>query len=919
MEEKFRILNGEALADALQSRIAELKALIDIGSSKNSVPESLHLLLELSNEPLKNTHLSDLERLIPPSPPKELTWADIIADDPLEGEIWDDVDFAAESSDAWSGDETAVLPIRERLRRVGEEFDSTNNAKRRKKRRGDEESDDEEEYRTSRVEGLLVDGDRAGLETLKTAQYWVRGVEPTENEVDVALGGATDCMCICNHLIDYTLANIPDTVNQVWIVSELQALREVIFMLLGHPCALLKRGDGDDAFIVRIDLEVLEKRFALRHASLKGFEAVLEWFAVQGTNLNRIREFTRNKEDSPERQSFVAAVEEKVIALDKELIAIEEKYVGKSELIDAFTLADYPLMLCCLGESQVVSLLALQSQLEPLIRPFASLCRIITNLNNSSHLEQLYLAACALQSTGNMPAYNFIATIFFSCLRTYLRPIRLWMEEGLIPPASDFLIAQIEPTAEVELGNFWHSQFHLRRKPHGSLNAPSFVHPVAQRILTTGKSVVFLKLLLPTAEDAPTANYNLEITFEDVCYPGTELAPFSSLFLAAFNRWITARHHSISSRLRRHLFENCGLWKSLDALDLIFFARNGFLFESLAQGIFEKLDRKAATWNDRFLLTEQVQSVFSSAPQIESHRLRMVVRKENLFSRSTHKDTTGRKTVNSLENVEVEYRLPWPVLNIVRQDSFVTYRRVFTFLLQLRRARYLLERLSLRRRPADAEAKVFYALKQRLLWFSGVIVGYITDLVLRPLTALLKQDLGKADDVDGMVATHAAFIDKIKEHCLLGTKLAPIHKGIISILNLAVKFSRVHSAFHSQSSEETSAPGKGGRRRRRHKGQDSSDEDDEDVGYEGSAPGSPSSTGMTTILGRELDEDDEDEDDDEQARYMKRLGAIHEEVRGLVGFVKEGLRGVARAGVMPHLEMLAEALEGYGAGWNGPA
>lgn len=200
LEEKFRILNGEALAAALQTRIAELKALTDIGSSTNSVPEVIHLLLDLSNEPLKNTHLADLERLLPPSPPKQLTWADIIADDPLEGEIWDDVDFAAESSDVWSGDETAVLPIRERLRRVGEEFDSRSNAKRRKKWRENDESDGEEEYRTSGAEVHVVDGDRDGFETLKTAQYWVRGVEPVENEVDVTLGGATDCMHIRNYL-----------------------------------------------------------------------------------------------------------------------------------------------------------------------------------------------------------------------------------------------------------------------------------------------------------------------------------------------------------------------------------------------------------------------------------------------------------------------------------------------------------------------------------------------------------------------------------------------------------------------------------------------------------------------------------------------------------------------------------------------
>ena len=71
-------------------------------------------------------------------------------------------------------------------------------------------------------------------------------------------------------------------------------------------------------------------------------------------------------------------------------------------------------------------------------------------------------------------------------------------------------------------------------------------------------------------------------------------------------------------------------------------------------------------------------------------------------------------------------------------------------------------------------------------------VGYITALVLHPLT--VKRELGKSD-VDGIVSTQAAFIDKVKGHCLLGTKLAPIHEGIISILNLTIKFSRVHSAF----------------------------------------------------------------------------------------------------------------------------
>ena len=102
-------------------------------------------------------------------------------------------------------------------------------------------------------------------------------------------------------------------------------------MLLGHPCALLRKGRAGDENTVWIDHSVLEKQFALRHTSLRGFEMVLGWFAEQGTSLNKIRAFTRNHEDSPERQSFIAAIEDKLAELDQELVAIEEKYVGKGE------------------------------------------------------------------------------------------------------------------------------------------------------------------------------------------------------------------------------------------------------------------------------------------------------------------------------------------------------------------------------------------------------------------------------------------------------------------------------------------------------------------------------------------------------------------------------------------------------------
>jgi len=55
----------------------------------------------------------------------------------------------------------------------------------------------------------------------------------------------------------------------------------------------------------------------------------------------------------------------------------------------------------------------------------------------------------------------------------------------------------------------------------------------------------------------------------------------------------------------------------------------------------------------------------------------------------------------------------------------------------------------------------------------------------------------------------------------------------------------------------------------------------------------------------------------ENEAYARQIGHMSERFNTLLEFVRAGLRGVARAGVMPHLEVLAEDLEGPGRG-GGP-
>ncbi|CUS07192.1 unnamed protein product [Tuber aestivum] len=907
LEEKFRVFNRDDLADAFRSRLNELPSL-----TSGFTPEILSLFLSLSDRPLQNSDISDLELLARPDVPKELTWEDIISDDPMEGEIWEDVDFGAESSDEWSDDGYT------RPRSRDEFVENLRNEAEDRKRNAPGAGDGDTDYRASGVEGFMAQGDEGGLELLKKAQYWSEKVLPIEQETDVSLASGG--------------------VNNISLISELQAMREVIFMLLGYPCLLFHKKPNDATLLV--DTADAMKRFALSHASLPAFRAILSWYADKGTNINVIRTFARSKNsttDFPEHQTFVASVWDKLAILDQHLIKLEELLLVGNKGLD-----------------QIVSVLALQGELEPFLAPYDLLSDVIVELPKTGkppadlalqHLECLFRLACRLQSIGDQISFKFITDIFFSCLRTYLRPIHQWMESGeLRKDDKVFLISKTRSDEEVELGGLWSDQYSLRKDASGALKAPVFVHAAAARIFITGKSVVFLKRLLE--HDIPSSAIPLQpqpvgavdIDLSTVYKNGEYLAPFSDMFAAAFDKWINDRHHSVSSRLRDILYQDCGLWKSLDAIECIYLCKNGHLSDAFSQAMFEKVDKGVQTWGDRFLLTELLQGVYGGVACVEVDRVRMRAKMEGMKSLRER-----RRTVKMWKGLELNYVLPWPIMNVIRKESFEMYNNIFTFLLQIRRAKYMLERLTLLKEDfrflgESGEGAIYYSLRHRLLWFANIVYYYLTNLVLTPQTTHMRQEMARAVHVDGMIQAHDTYIQKIKDQCLLGAKvpaifpsprrphsadltvkqLAPIHQAITSILDISILFSDAHLA-HSTALKTLDAPNasihdisvfiSSHTPRRRHRRRQK-------------RTGEPRSDNY--LSGSNSDSEDYEEEENfegmnsyisfENEAYARQIGRMSERFNTLLEFVRAGLRGVARAGVMPHLEVLADDLEGPGRG-----
>ena len=492
-------------------------------------------------------------------------------------------------------------------------------------------------------------------------------------------------------------------------------------------------------------------------------------------------------------------------------------------------------------------------------------------------LEAFYSSTTIAQMSGNEELYKTIGGLFFSCLAVYLRPLRRWMEDGELS-SGFFIKASTEEDAKLSQWERYNVEVDEEGEP---ANTPAFLHVAVNKILTSGKSLVVLKKL--GRYDAMRATWSSAeppLTFESVCGGKMSgLLPFPELFDEAFDTWVKAKHHTTSSMLRKCLFEECGLSTSLDALEWIYFLSDGATSTLLAHSIFARLVKGKHGWNDSFTLTELCRETIGQLPEMQPENLRVTTTR---FAADVDK---ARRTVRSLASISISYRLPWAVGLIIRPATLTTYRRIFTLLLQLRRASSI---LTASRLLETSEPQIYYLIRTKLLWFVQTIYHYLTSNVLVPNIVIMRQEMGEADDVDKMLGSHNDFIKRLHDQMLLGKRLELIHKTILQVLDLAIGLedAREVALDHSHIPLE--------------KGKE-----DMDSEFESSS-----------------DEEEEDEEDKElddelmsdvptppRRSYRETLGYLNNEYERMVEFVTAGLRGVARTGKEEMWDVLAEKLE----------
>lgn len=841
--EKFRVLNKDDFADSLSVRLSEVESQRD-----SWMPEILSLLQQLSDRPadVSQAPRFSLADFGDSSPTLKWTELDSAGSAFADEDIWAEVDYGGSSSEdegsTVSSDVSIPRIIPQSAKPLQEEFEVP-----------------EEFIQSGEDEELIA--------TIKTGHFW-----------------------------EYDSAAVREfSESHTRFITELQATREILFMLQGLPTSLFWQLDNSIA---------VDRRYALRHASNTAFLQILRSCADIGVRLSAVRRFVKISQSVIFVQTFTRGLEAMLHDFDTFLSGLQLRYLSTDRKI-------------------TVSLLQLVEDIRTKVRVLLLLADLVAQLENAPSsqsflcLDLLYDLACSNQASGNEEDYKSLAKLFFSCFEAYTQPIRMWMETGQLEKSQGtFFVTDIQGGSD--LRSLWHDWYCLE-EIDGRLNAPKFVKPSARKILSTGKSMIFLRNLNILPESLGFENRR-PFVFEDVC-PGDsslQLLPFSGLLDKAIEDLIATNHQLASNVLRTQLDEQCGLWDSISALQYIYLCKDITVSSLIDNKIFELIDDGQGVWNDRFLLTELVQSTFGDIVCIDFSRLLM------RSTRSPYPDGgIQSRSVKMLKVLSMDYILPWPVANIIPKSAIAVYQRIFTFLMQIRRAKYILERQRLRKEDDAPEGfgvnigddGAGYIIRHSLLWLTNTIYSHFTELVIAMSTANMLKALAAATDVEGMIAVHEAYMSSLEQQCLLSENLAPIYKAVISLLDLCVHLADIQSARHGQNqfekSNRSSSRRKLSRRhghRRRGFNDFSDSEDDDDNNNNDDDDEKYNAEGENNHDGYEYDEGNTTNISFLESPYSERLSHAKEKFERLLAFVVTGLRAVGRIDGQQSWEMLADRL-----------
>jgi len=708
LEEKFQILTLDNLSDALHQRRSELK-----DYEHHWLPDALDLLLHLSGDPARISRVIKLYHVSPKigsSPP--LKWKDILADDPIDRNdlLWRVPDFKDHSDSGY---------------------------------------DDEDEFSNTPSSPPSARKSRTQIRSPQLTQpdKLVYDIDVQEDAVDV--------------LQEIETRNVLQSRR----MTELQLVREVIFVLRGLPSTLFVQEQGvyhlNSSLSVRgIVGEVLhhiaERIFALRLC----IDQISQWLTKDSECL-----YITTMKSAAELcvQHFSAALDR----IQENLVDSKENFVVSiTQVIDA------------------VEDLSLE------VQAIAHFLELVEPQDPINFLEVLYKSTSDVQLLGEPRSYQALLSILLPSLTAYLQPVWRWIESGAVEQEPGFFV-KVRAT-KINLRNLWNEQFTAERT--GSDRPLYFLLDSLDKVLSCGKTAAFIHHLELNFVSMPQAR-RIRLQFETSLKAlASDLQiPFAAAFESLWQEHISSLLQEHTANLKFLLDTNCGFTYSFDAIDMIYLGQGGAILADVEDKIFAKIDRCTNSWNDRFLIADLLEEAFEANG---SPRLADAITVRSTYT-SSETMQNRRRSVHILNAVAFEYNPPWPIANIIGDDSMGAYQRVALILMQVRRAKYCLERtgytcastLPLSEQVGLTDQKFAQLQAFTLGNFVNTLYSHLATTIIPPLTKSMRSSMVNASTMNDMIEAHQQYITRLELSCLAAPRLKVLRQALLTLLDFCIRFS----------------------------------------------------------------------------------------------------------------------------------
>ncbi|KAJ7461991.1 Spc98 family-domain-containing protein [Mycena latifolia] len=339
---------------------------------------------------------------------------------------------------------------------------------------------------------------------------------------------------------------------------------------------------------------------------------------------------------------------------------------------------------------------------------------------------------------------------------------------------------------------------------------PSFLEHVAIPVLASGKAVGLLRALgVPPATDGPTSLRHWRsfgVLLASGATPDESAITqqlSSSVSVDTLSRLVyeeLAPHcEATGALLGRILVDECDLLRHLSSVEDLFLMRRGDAMSNFTDVLFAKMDSQQP-WGDFHFLNTAFRDVVEAGASTGAKEWVQpsLIRLSYRGSKDGGKGVS--RTVKAINGLLVEYALPFPIAYIFSPRILQVYGEVFVFLLQIRRAKSILERILVRGGAGrdgklGNEMKVFYAIRSRLSWFINTILNFLTTHVIHTQVLKFHETFNKAKSLDEMILVHDEHIERILGRCLLQANTSALHRAIISVLDMSLHFCELFVTF----------------------------------------------------------------------------------------------------------------------------